>query len=108
VLSITPPALVAQATPIIHAQLTGDDRCSALGITARSGSPVLKLCKLLVNSGHDPSCPLHCYRGEVLALRSIGEGATLVVSGTGKGFVKRSPHLRRGSLVSGTVGGGHG
>lgn len=64
----------------IHATLAGNT-CTALGITARGAAPVLALCRLLVEAGHDPSAPLHAYRSDMLALRvrSIGEGAGLTV-----------------------------
>jgi len=41
-----------------RAELVGDDSCSALGITVRSSSPVLALCRKLVDAGHDPATPL--------------------------------------------------
>jgi hypothetical protein len=64
----------------IHAELTGNI-CTALGITARGPAPVLALCRKLIEAGHDPSAPLHAYRGDMIALRvrSIGEGAGLTV-----------------------------
>jgi hypothetical protein len=63
--------------------------CTALGITVHGAAPVLALCRKLLEAGHDPSLPLHAYRGDVLALkvRSIGEGAQLRVSPHGVGFV---------------------
>jgi hypothetical protein len=63
--------------------------CIALGITVHGAAPVLALCRKLVEAGHDPTLPLHAYRGDVLALkiRSIGEGAQLRVSPHGAGFV---------------------
>lgn len=42
----------------IRADLEGDDTCSALGVTVRSSSPVLALCRQLVDAGHDPTTPL--------------------------------------------------
>lgn len=64
----------------IRADLSGNT-CTALGITARGAAPVLALCRKLVVAGHDPTTPLHAYRGDMLALRvrSIGEGAGLTV-----------------------------
>lgn len=72
----------------IHAELTGDDGCTALGVVARSPSPVLLLCRLLVAAGHDPARPLEAWRGPVLCLlvRSIGEAARLKINGPGTGF----------------------
>ncbi len=71
----------------LRAEITGN-ACTAGGITVRSSSPVLALCRRLIEVGHDPAQPLHAYRGDVLALRvrSIGAGARLAVSGGGIGF----------------------
>src|SRR5262249_47522637 len=90
-------ALTAKAhktsTDPIEAELIGSNECRARdrarGITVRSSSPVLALCRALVGAGYDPGRPLHVYRGETLALtvRSIGEGARLRVSGSGTGFI---------------------
>ena len=72
----------------IRAELAGSDSCSALGITISSSSPVLALCRKLVQAGCDSSTPLEVYRGETLCLRvrSIGEGARLQVNSQGRGF----------------------
>jgi hypothetical protein len=74
-------------SPII-AQLSGADAASAAGLTVRSSSPVLALCRKLLERGHHPTTPLQAYRGEVLCLRirSIGEAAGLEVSGGSAGF----------------------
>jgi hypothetical protein len=84
-----PDALVNH-TPI-RATLSGDDIATALDITAQSSSPVLSLCRHLVDAGHDPTTPLHAYHGDTLALiiRSIGEAANLEINGKGTGFVTR-------------------
>jgi hypothetical protein len=70
---------------LIVATLHGDDICTARGITARSSTPVLQICRRLIAVGHDQATPLHAYRGDVLCLRirSIGEAARLEVSRTG-------------------------
>jgi hypothetical protein len=104
---------------VILAELTGSDRCTALGITVNAYAPVLSLCRQLVAAGHDPAMPLDGYRGGVLALqvRSIGEAAGLDINSKGTGFVRlRSPEkaisdVRRGpparfSKGSGTRGNG--
>jgi hypothetical protein len=72
----------------IRAELTGSDACTACGITSRSSSPVLALCRKLVQAGHDPATPLEAYKGDTLCLRvrSIGEGARLQVNSLGRGF----------------------
>ena len=81
-----------QSGQAIRAQLAGDT-CTALGITAKSDSPVLALCQKLIDAGHDLSAPLEAYRGDMLALRvnSIGQGAQLKVdiAATGRPFFKR-------------------
>src|SRR5262249_30237157 len=56
-------------TSAVRAWLTGDDTCSALGITVQSTSPVLALCRKLVDAGHDPATPLDVYRADVRALK---------------------------------------
>jgi hypothetical protein len=73
---------------VIRAELAWDDHATARGIVARGSSPVLKLCRLLVDAGHDPSTPLEAWRNGVLCLRvhSIGEAAGLRVAAHGVGF----------------------
>src|SRR5262249_6261932 len=77
----------------IRAKLIGSNACSALGITARGHAPVLALCQLLIEAGHDPNRPLFAYRGDTLCLwvRSIVEGAALAVEDDRLG----TPHFRR-------------
>ena len=72
----------------IHAELAKDDHATACGIVTRSSSPVLRLCRLLVDAGHDPGLPLEAWRNDVLCLRvrSIGEAAGLELNGDGTGF----------------------
>src|SRR5262249_7141528 len=94
----------------IRAELAGSDSCSALGITINSSSPILALCRKLVQAGYDPSTPLEAYRGETLSLRvrSIGEGARLQVNSQGRGFEpyqgpRPAPPMRqnrRGAVMS--------
>jgi hypothetical protein len=87
-----PDALVNH-TPI-RATLSGDDIVTALGITAQSSSPVLALCRHLVDAGHDPATPMHVFRGDTLALiiRSVGQAANLEINGDGNGFrARRQP-----------------
>jgi len=76
------------AANAIRAELTKDNICSALGIPVQSPSPVLALCRKLVEVGHHPNTPIAVYRGDVLCLRirSIGEAAQLEVNGEGTGF----------------------
>ena len=71
---------------LLYADLSNDDVCEALGITIHSPSPLLDLCRALVEAGCDPATPLEAYRGDVLCLRvrSIGEAAKLKVGSDGK------------------------
>ena len=77
-----------EARTVVRAELAWDDHATAYGIVARGSSPVLKLCRLLVDAGHDPSTPLEAWRNGVLCLRvrSIGEAAGLELNGDGTGF----------------------
>jgi hypothetical protein len=99
----------------IRAQIAGSDTCAALGIIICAGSPVLALCRRLVDLGVDPDRPLHAYRAETLCLvvRSIGEATRLRLRGNGIGFAKiasetrpaASPiDLRNGQAVSPSTG----
>src|SRR5215470_4979726 len=72
------PTKNAQA---IFAELIGSERCSALGMTARGTTPVLALCRRLIEAGHNPATPLEVWRGSTLCLRirRIGEAAQFTV-----------------------------
>src|SRR5689334_5002459 len=80
---VQPQARVASIesvdTSAIRAELIADDSCSALGMTVRGPAPVLALCRLLVEAGHDPATPLEAWPGDVrcLRIRSIGAAAAL-------------------------------
>ena len=65
----------------LRAELTKSDIATAEGITVKAASPVLALCRKLIDAGHDPATPLEAYRGDTLALqvKSIGRGAKLTV-----------------------------
>jgi hypothetical protein len=99
-------------TPI-RAAIHGDDQCAALGIIVRSPSPVLTLCRRLVEAGFDPVLCLDAYRDDVLCLRirSIGEAATLEVNGHTSGFIRcrnsggAAPPMRSGAFVRISAGG---
>jgi hypothetical protein len=79
----------------IRAQLSSDTYATAVGITlngshltVRSPSPVLVLCRELVEtSTYASSTPLDVYRGNTLCLRvrSIGEGAGLTIASETEG-----------------------
>jgi hypothetical protein len=73
----------------IHAELSSDSFCTALGITVSAGGPALALCRKLTEvSTYASSTPLDAYRGDTLCLRvrSIGEAAQLEINGEGTGF----------------------
>jgi hypothetical protein len=75
----------------IRAELTGSTTCTCVGITVANNTPVLSLCRRLLEAGHDPATRLNIYRGVVLALtvRSIGEAAQLEINSKGTDFVRR-------------------
>jgi hypothetical protein len=81
------PQRVGRQVPII-ATLTGNDTCTAAGITVTGSAPILMLARRLHGAGHDPAAELHVYRGATLALvaRGIGKAARLTVrESTGDG-----------------------
>jgi hypothetical protein len=81
----------------IHAELAWSDHATAFGIVARGASPVLALCRKLVEAGYDPRTPLEAWRAGTLCLRvrSIGEGARLTVDEhNGTRFAKWKPFNR--------------
>ena len=55
----------------ITAQLSSDTIASVIGstIVINTGSPVLALCRKLVEIGHASSADLEAYRGDTLCLR---------------------------------------
>lgn len=65
----------------IHAKLIGDDVCATAGIAARGHTPILTLCRRLIEAGHDPRTPLEAWRGTTLCLRisNISAGSRLTV-----------------------------
>jgi hypothetical protein len=78
----------------IRAELSSDTIASVVAstIAVSIGSPVLALCRKLVEAGYPSSADLEAYRGDVLALRvrSIGEAARLEVTGSGRFTIRRS------------------
>jgi hypothetical protein len=81
----------------IIAHLSSDTYATALGLTVRSPSPVLSLCRKLSEvSTYASSAPLEAYRGATLCLRvrSIGEGAQISVNGNTR-LVSDGPAERR-------------
>jgi hypothetical protein len=72
----------------LHAELSGSNTCTALGIAARGSTPVLILCRQLLAAGLDPDRAMEVFRGTTPCLRicSIGEAAALEINGDGTGF----------------------
>jgi hypothetical protein len=85
-----PSSLPPQLT-IIRAEPSGSDRCVAEGIEVRAGAPLLAVCRLLVEAGHDPALALEAYGDGMLCLRvrAIGAAARLEINGDGTGFRRR-------------------
>jgi hypothetical protein len=75
---------------VIRAQIIGSNQCRAEGFTVRAASPVLTICRKLVEAGYHPDRPLRAYRGDMLCLeiRAIGEAARLEVNAHGSGFIR--------------------
>ena len=79
-----------QNAQAVRAELTESDTACACGITAEGSSPVLKLCRMLIGAGTDPSTPLEAWRDSTLALaiRSIGEASCLEINSAGNDFTR--------------------
>jgi hypothetical protein len=98
----------------VRADLTGSTSCTAAGISVTSNTPVLSLCRRLLEAGHDPDTRLDVYRGATLALivRSIGEAAHLEINSHGTGFVRHrdgrpaSPMRKSGAAYADATDGG--
>ena len=88
-------------------ELIGSNICTARGITVRSTTPVLSICRRLIEAGYDADQALHVHRGDVLALTvaSIAKGASLEINAKGTGFV-RLHAVRTASPVRQIDGGG--
>jgi hypothetical protein len=95
------------SSQVTRAELIGSNICAALGLVINSSSPVLALCRALVDAGHYPVSRFEAYRGETLCLRirSIGESAQLEINGHGTGF-KRAGGGGTASPVRQNDGGG--
>jgi len=98
-----PPLQQNPALNKIRAELSGDDIAEACGYRVRSSSPVLAICRDLLDAGCFPWEPLEAWRGPVpcLRIRSIGEAAGLEVNAKGTGFqpyraVRPAPPARFG------------
>ena len=55
--------------PPIRAELSGDRRCSTLGIVVNAYAPVLTLARQLIRAGFPPDRILKVYRGATLCFR---------------------------------------
>jgi hypothetical protein len=78
----------------IKAELSSDTIATVIAstIAVSIGSPVIALCRRLIDAGYPSSLDLEAYRGDKLCLkvRSIGEAAKLEVSGSGRFTTRRS------------------
>jgi hypothetical protein len=80
-MNFTAPSAPDRRRDAVRTELVGDSTAIAAGVTARGRAPVLALCRVLIEAGHDPGLPLEAFRGDVLCLRipSIGAAARLTV-----------------------------
>ena len=67
--------------PDISATLCGSNECEAANIVTTGHTPVLAMCRQLLQQGVDPDTALTVYRRGIVALRvrSIGRAARLAV-----------------------------
>jgi hypothetical protein len=85
----------------IRAELTGWERCAALGITAVGYAPVTMLARKLIRAGVDPGRPFEAYRDGTLALRarSLAAAARVTVRDDNRGVPRfvgyRAPRAAR-------------
>jgi len=72
----------------VTAELIGSTVCTAAGLKVDSSSPLLAICRRLIDAGYDPATPLEASRGRTVCLvvRSICEAAKLEINGRGTGF----------------------
>ena len=93
---------------VVRVELIGANTAVAreFGITVCGETPVIDLCRTMVDAGHDPRTRLAVYRGGtlVLTVRSIGEAAVLEINTRGT-FVLR--HERRRAPPVRQNGSGH-
>ncbi len=82
---------------VIRGTLVGSDTAKANGITVRSNTPALDLCRRLIDGGADPRSKLELYRGDTLALTiaNVGVAARLTVNGKGTNFCVRKRWAQR-------------
>src|SRR5438270_768550 len=92
--------------PHVRADLIGSTVArSTNGILTDGPTPILAMCRRLIDAGFDPALQLKAYRGTVLTLtvRIIGEGARLEIDGEGHGFRPRREPDAGAPMRSGTV-----
>jgi hypothetical protein len=96
------PAQPRRARDPIIAAITGSDTAAALGITVRSCSPLLCLCRALLDAGADPNRTLHALRGDLLALtiRTLADGGRLEINQHGTGFTARRERRAAPSIAA--------
>ena len=89
----------------ILAQFIKSDRCTAEGLEVRANAPGLAMCRKLIEAGYDPNRPLHCFRGEEIAMTisSIGYGAEYSVSEPSTGSGVRLVPYSEGPKKSGAA-----
>jgi hypothetical protein len=77
---------------VIRASLTADDTavCAQAGLTVTSASPIITLCRLLIESGFDPAERLLVYRDGALVfgVSNLRHGAGLKLAFS-HGFARR-------------------
>jgi len=98
---------VTESAMTLRIELSSDTIASvssASSLAVHIGSPVIALCRKLVEAGYPSSAEIECYRGETLSLhvRSIGEAAKLYVAATttGRPVFRREASRVRAPLVS--------
>jgi hypothetical protein len=92
--------MVSGTMGYISARIIGSDRCEALGITVRSATPIMAMCRRLLSVGHDPASSLRVYHGNTLALTvsSIDWGAKHTVVDKWRDLAQA--HARESTLPS--------
>jgi hypothetical protein len=68
-----PHPLNSQNYAPIQARLAGSTVCTAAGLKVDTGSPVLAICRKLVNAGHHPDRALEAY--SIAHSRCLSRGA---------------------------------
>jgi hypothetical protein len=87
-------------TQVLTADMIGR-QCHCLGFTGSGSTPVLALCRRLVEAGYDPNSSLRVYRGGLLVLvvSHVGPAAEFTIGDNHNG----TPKLRRLRDVAGPL-----